>query len=126
GQKPGQGGQRGDSDQDNPLSSILRQGGTDGSGSTGPHLGPQRPLTSSEFVQWSDRMRDVEEMLDNPDLRAEVARIRDRAREMRIDVKRHTKQPNWELVRASIYGPMLELQDRVAEELTQLNPHSEQ
>jgi hypothetical protein len=127
GQQPGQGGQRGDSDQESPLSSFLRQAGTDGGGgNAGPHLGPRRPLTSSEFVQWSDRMRDVEEMLDNPELRAEVARIRDRAREMRIDVKRHSKQPNWELVRTSIYGPMLELQDRVAEELARLKPDSEE
>jgi hypothetical protein len=127
GQQAGQGGQRSSTDRDNPLSSFLRQGGTDGGGSnTGPHLGLQRPLTSSEFVQWSDRMRDVEEMLDNPDLRAEVARIRDRAREMRIDVKRHSKQPNWELVRTSIYGPMLQLQDRVAEELARLKLDSDQ
>jgi hypothetical protein len=127
GQQPGQGGRRGNTDRENPLSSFLRQGGTDGGGgSTGPHLGPQRPLTSSEFVQWSDRMRDVEEMLDNPELRAEVARISDRAREMRIDVKRHSKQPNWELVRTSVYGPMLELQDRVAEELARLKPDNEE
>ena len=56
-------------------------------------------------------------MLEDPELRAQVARIRDQAREMRIEVKRHSKEPDWNLVRLSIYGPMLELQDRLAEEL---------
>ncbi len=67
-------------------------------------------------------MRDVEEMLDDPDLRAEVAQIRDRARLMRIDVKRHSQTPDWEVVRATIYGPMLELQNRLADEIARLRP----
>jgi hypothetical protein len=62
-------------------------------------------------------MRDVEEMLGDPRLRAEAAAIRERARDMRIEFKRHSVQPNWELVRTSIYGPMRELEQRLAEEL---------
>ena len=80
------------------------------------------PLTGGEYQAWSDRMRDIEEMLTSPELRAQVAMIRDRARQMRVDVKRHSKQPNWALVRTTIYGPMLELQDLVAQELARRNP----
>jgi hypothetical protein len=67
-------------------------------------------------------MRDLEEMLDNAELRGDVARIRDRARELRIESNRHSKPPNWELVRTTIYGPMLELQQRIAEELLRREP----
>jgi hypothetical protein len=68
-------------------------------------------------------MRDIEEMVADPELRGEVATIRERARDVRIEVKRHSKQPNWELVRTSIYGPMLELQQRLAEEIARRSPN---
>ena len=60
-------------------------------------------------------MRDLEEMVSDPDLRSQIAMVRDRARQLRIDVKRHSKAPDWDLVRTSIYGPMLELQKQIAE-----------
>lgn len=62
-------------------------------------------------------------MLSSPDLRARAAEIRDRARQVRTDVKRHSKQPNWELVRTSIYGPLVELEQLVAEELARRDPN---
>jgi len=62
-------------------------------------------------------LRDVEEMLDVPELRAEAARILERARNTRQDLKRHSKEPQWELVRMEIAGPLVELRTRVSEEL---------
>ena len=62
-------------------------------------------------------MRDIEEMLPEGEMRGEVAEIRERARAERIEVRRHSKQPNWELVRTEIYGRMLELQNRLEEEI---------
>ena len=76
-----------------------------------------QPLTGDDFVDWSDRLRDVEEMVDLPDVRNEVARIRDRARVMRMDFKREGKKPDWAVVRLQIAGPLVEVRDRVAEEL---------
>jgi len=91
----------------------------------GGNAGPVDPLTGQEFVEWSDRMRDIEEMLSDPDLRSQAAEIRERARAMRIEFKRHSKQPNWDLVRTSVYGPMRELEQRLAEELARLTPDDE-
>ena len=56
-------------------------------------------------------------MVDDPDLRAEAARLRDRARSIRIDFKRHSKEPNWELVRTSVFEPLRELQEKVADDI---------
>ena len=95
-----------------PFAPFLQGGNADGAGG-----GPQRPLTGGDFLEWSDRMRDIEEMIADPELRAEAAGIRERAREIRIDVKRHSEQPNWDLVRTSVYGPMLELRQLLAEEI---------
>jgi hypothetical protein len=75
------------------------------------------PITGDDFVDWSDRLRNVEEMIADPELRAEAARIRDRARGIRQDVKRHSRPPNWDLVEMQVLKPLGELQDRVAEEL---------
>src|SRR5207245_100830 len=55
---------------------------------------PGGPITGEGFRQWSDRMRDVEELLEDPQLRAEAARIRDRARGAREEFKRHSKVPD--------------------------------
>lgn len=79
--------------------------------------GPHGPMTGPEFSNWSDRLRDVEEMLDQPDLRGEVSRVRERARAMRAELKRHGKNPQWSIVRSQIADPLMELRDRVAEEL---------
>ena len=75
------------------------------------------PITGEDFRQWSDRLRDVEEMVADPELRAEAARIRERARAMRAEFKRHSKEPQWDLIDADVAKPLVELQDRVAEEL---------
>ena len=74
-------------------------------------------MTGGGFIDWSDRLRDVEELLEEPQLRSQASRIRDRARGVRAEFKRHSKEPNWALVRDMIAGPLKELEQQVAEEL---------
>ena len=88
----------------------------------GGNAGPVDPLTGANFMEWPDRLRDVEEMISDPALRTDIATIRERARALRIEFKRHSVQPNWELVRTNIYGPMRELEQRLAEELARPPP----
>jgi hypothetical protein len=121
----GQGGQpqqRGQGQQDGQPGGSLRGGGADrlAGGERqfgGAPNGPGRPITGEGFRQWSDRMRDVEELLDDPELRAEAARIRDRARAAREEYKRHAKQPDWNKLRGLVAEPIDELRDRIAEEV---------
>lgn len=75
------------------------------------------PITGEDFRDWSDRLRDVEEMVDDPQIRAEAARIRERARSMKADARRHSKDPNYKLWRVDVAEPLLELRNRVNEEL---------
>lgn len=77
------------------------------------------PIAGDDFLDWSDRLRDVEELINDPDLRAEAARIRDEAKAIRKDVKRHSEPPNWDLVQDKIAQPLVKLQNRVAEQLLQ-------
>lgn len=114
-QRPGSREQGGRPDGSNPQEDLQRflGGGTSGPGDQSELA----PLTGEGFRDWSDRLRDVEEMVSDPRLRAEAARIRDRARSMRADYKRHSKEPNWELVQEFISRPLVELRDAVGEEL---------
>jgi hypothetical protein len=62
-------------------------------------------------------MRDVEEMLDNPALRNEVAKAREKARTMRSDFKKNGKAPQWPIVKSEIAAPLAEVRNRINEEL---------
>ncbi len=111
-----------------------RQGGERGTGNTqagspeggGDRLngngarsrgGPDGPIRGGGFREWTDRMRDVEELLDNPEMRAEAARIRDRVRGEREDYKRRSKEPDWNKLTDLVAEPMNELRKRIAEEV---------
>lgn len=91
-----------------PSATAQQGGGTTGSGN---------PITGQGFVQWSDQVRNVEELIDDPKLRAEVARIREAARAMRAEFKRHSKEPQWGLVRMQILEPLSEIQEKLKEEI---------
>jgi hypothetical protein len=62
-------------------------------------------------------MRDVEELLNDPELRAEAARIRDRVRGVREEFKRHSKVPDWTQLQTMVADPIQELRNRIAEEV---------
>jgi len=76
-----------------------------------------RPLTGEDFLEWSDRLRDVEEMLADPEMRAEAARIRENARDIRKEYKRRSQDPNWDLVKQRVAQPLVNLQRRITDEL---------
>jgi hypothetical protein len=62
-------------------------------------------------------MRDVEELLQDPALRSEAARIRDRVRGAREEFKRHAKEPDWNQLKSMVAEPIKELRDRIADEV---------
>jgi hypothetical protein len=79
--------------------------------------GPGGPIRGDGFRQWTDRMREVEELLDSPEMRAEAARLRHRVRGEREEFKRHSKEPDWNKLRDLVAEPMNELRNRIAEEV---------
>jgi hypothetical protein len=83
----------------------------------GGGLESSSPLMGEDYAQWTDRLRDIEELVRDPELKAEAARVREAARDFRKEYKRHSKEPQWELVKKLISNPLKELQRRVQEEL---------
>ena len=74
-------------------------------------------LTGKGYQQWTDRLRNVEELLNQPELRNEAARVLDNVRSLRMDAQRGGETPQAGHVQARITNPLVELRDRVAEEL---------
>ena len=77
----------------------------------------QSPLTGEGYNEWSDRLRNVEELLQDPALRNDAAKVLDNARAMRIEHRSNNAAPQAEHLQARIVAPLIELRDRVAEEL---------
>lgn len=75
------------------------------------------PLTGEDYSTWADRLRDVEEALDDPTLRAKVAQAREQARVLRNDYKKTAKEPQWDLVKSKILDPLAEVRQKVGEDL---------
>ncbi len=102
----------------------LREGQMERGGLGGWASGPvnRGPLTGEEFRRWNDRLRDVEDLVESPELRREVAVARERARLMRRDFTQEARKPDWTVVKLQIVQPLLEVRSRLAEELARREP----
>ena len=107
GQPPGLRGAREPDGQErvNPQGSPYQNGGN------------PRPLTGEEFQAWSDRLRDVEELMTDSQLRWEATQIRQAAREIRKDYRKHAADPKWAEVEDLVAKPLRDLQRKVSQEL---------
>ncbi|MES2708954.1 MAG: hypothetical protein V4726_20330 [Verrucomicrobiota bacterium] len=99
------------------------RGGGGGGGSRGGSMtaggrgGLTAPIGGDGYGEWSDSLRDVQEMVEFPDLQNRIANVRESARQMRVDVKRDLKKPDWAVVKAEILTPLVEVRKNVREEL---------
>ena len=118
--QPRAGGERGGLDVNNILNGGGNDGGDERIGRGGEVGGMYRggPLIGGNFAPWNERLRDVEQLLDSPDLRNAVATTRERARLLRRDIVNDGKKPDWAVVKLQILQPLVEVRARVAEELS--------
>jgi hypothetical protein len=75
------------------------------------------PITGDAFREFNQTLRDVERLLEDRDDQAIASDVRQAARQMRSEYRRHSKEPNQELVEKMIVTPLEELIDRVGLEL---------
>ncbi len=98
---------------------MLMSGGRE-SNNGGASRPNSAPLTGDDYRGWSNRLREVEEILDDDELRNQAARVRDRARSIRAEFRRHGKEPEWDLVQSELLNDMLDLQRRIQQQLSGL------
>ncbi|MBM3864614.1 MAG: hypothetical protein FJ381_01790 [Verrucomicrobia bacterium] len=92
------------------------RGGIGGGGDFGGAV-TRGPLTGEEFNSWSERLRDVEDLVESSELRNALASARERARAVRRDFRQDRRKPDWASVQLQILRPLLEVRSRVAEDL---------
>ena len=86
----------------------------------GPNGEGRNPITGGNNREWTDRLRDVEEAVDLPEVRERVSQVREDIRKMAKEFRRHSKEPEWDLVDADILKPLNEIRRQLAEELAKL------
>jgi hypothetical protein len=114
-QRGGGGGERGGFNFDD----IFNVGNDRGGGPGGWEGGRVNvgPLTGADFNRWAERLRDVEDLVETPEMRNAIAAALERARMLRRDYRNEQKKPDWTVVRLEIVKPLVEVRNRVAEEL---------
>jgi hypothetical protein len=83
------------------------------------------PITGDDFAPWSDGLREVEELIDAPTMRNDVAQARERARQIRQDYKRSQKKPDWAAVRLQVVKPLVEVSNQIGDELARREPRND-
>jgi hypothetical protein len=80
------------------------------------------PIIGEDFASWSDRLREVEEIVEIPLLRNDIALARTRAQQFRQAYQRELKKPDWAIVRLQVVKPLLEVRNQLADELARRGP----
>ncbi len=91
----------------------------------GPREGFEGPITGEDFAAWADRLREVEELVELPDLRSRLAAAREQARRMRQEYRRELKKPDWAVVRLEVLRPLVEVREMIAGELARREPRDQ-
>ncbi|MEM6693018.1 MAG: hypothetical protein AAF664_26550, partial [Planctomycetota bacterium] len=78
------------------------------------------PVTGNGFKRFNDSLRDVEELVETPELQREASRIRDRVRQMRLDLRRNSRVPTEQEFDEMVVNPLRTLRRGVSEELLRI------
>jgi hypothetical protein len=101
------------------LTQIAQQFNNNGSnvGSDAYGGGRGGPITGGNYVDWADRMRDVEQALDPQDLRNQLTTVRERTSALRAEYRLYGRRPDDNYVREQILVPMTQVRVWLQEEI---------
>ena len=123
------GGNRGNNQQANTAQSggnQARAGGNAGGGGNrlrqlavelGARGGDGGPITGSGYVNWSDRLSDVEQAVDQQDLRNQLATVRERVSALRAEYRQRGQRPDASVVREQVVAPLTQVRVWLQDEL---------
>ncbi|MGA2750290.1 MAG: hypothetical protein ABSG59_16060 [Verrucomicrobiota bacterium] len=78
------------------------------------------PITGNNFTEWSDRAREVEQVLDDPALRNLLGTARERVAAYRTEYRLRGSKPDTAKVRVQVLDPINEVRTRLQEQLSRL------
>ncbi len=100
------------------------QGGGDRLRQLAEQLGAERrggnggPITGNNYVNWSGRLRNVEQVLEPQDLRNQLSTVRERVASLRADYRERGQLPPSDVVRSQILAPMTQVRVWLQQELS--------
>ena len=74
-------------------------------------------MTGVGFGEWAERLRTVEELMEDPGLRDQLAGARSRAEDFRRANQREGKAPQWDLVEMGVVAPLQDARAWLRQEL---------
>jgi hypothetical protein len=83
-------------------------------------LGENGPITGHTYMDWSDRMRDVEQAVDLPDVRNQLATVRERVGVYRRNYRENGRAPSKEELQNKVLAPLALARDWVGQELSRM------
>jgi hypothetical protein len=98
------------------LREMVQQFGGAGGGAHGIG-GRNGPVTGNDYASWTERVRDVEQILDAPDMRNQLAAVRERVGVFRGDFRRTGQKPDPQAMQTQVVNPMTEVRTWLREEL---------
>jgi hypothetical protein len=75
------------------------------------------PITGTGYRVFTDNLRDIEELLNDPRLRDQAANIRQNTTNMRRDYLRTSRPPAWNIVQDTLSRPLTDLRSAVSQEI---------
>jgi hypothetical protein len=87
-------------------------------GGGGGKLGENGPITGNNYMDWSDRMRDVEQTVDSQDVRNQLATVRERVGVYRRSYRQNGRLPSSEELQTKVLAPLALARDWVGQELS--------
>ncbi|MES2922706.1 MAG: hypothetical protein V4819_14225 [Verrucomicrobiota bacterium] len=125
--QPGETGEPGSSPSSNPGSgqgqaqaSSPAEGRGSGRESGGSRRG-RSSITGEDFREWSERLSDLEAVVEDPEAQSAVARARKASREMRKDFKRHSLEPDQAALEEGVLRPLTEAAGKLDARLHELD-----
>jgi hypothetical protein len=82
--------------------------------------GAEGPITGGNYRGFAERLRDLQDLLDDGRLRNQAAGVGDRARALRADWNERGRRPSAALLEDQVLRPLAELRLRVGEQLDRL------
>jgi hypothetical protein len=103
------------------LRQMVQQLGGAGAGGAGGGAhgigGRNGPVTGNDYSSWTERVRDVEQVLDAPDMRNQLAAVRERVGAWRAEFRRNGKKPDAQTIQTQVLQPMTEVRAWLRDEL---------
>ena len=88
-------------------------------------LGPNGPITGNNYLDWSERLRDVEQAVASQDVRNQLATVRERVGVYRQDYRVNGRAPSNQELQDKVIVPLALAKDWVEQELSRAqNEHS--